>query len=105
MALQVGSWTLAHLLSDGSDLQVRVAGSSPRLLLSDKQLKLWCILSSASVARFQADYPEFGPSLTKLQVLTGGIVLPIRFELRVQSQLQEFELYIDEFEVRQAAKW
>ena len=86
-------------VASGDSAAAASSSSYARVLLSDKQLKLWCVLSAGSLARFQAAFTEFGPTLAQLQLLTGGII-PTRFDLRVHSNLQEFELHIDEFEVR-----
>lgn len=86
------------------DLQVVTDGVSlpagARLLLSDKQLKVWSLVSAAALARFQDQFPEFQPTARNLCKLAGGIIVPTRWSMLVHPHLREFIMQIDEFEVR-----
>jgi len=71
-----------------------------RFLLSDKQLKVWSLVSAASLARLQEEFPEFQPSGRNLAKLAGGIIVPTRGRMYVHPNMHEFVMQIDEFEVR-----
>jgi len=88
-----------------------VPSSSPssgaRLLLSDKAVSVWCVVSAGALARFQALFPEFQPSAQKdahaLARLCGGIVLPTRCNVQVHPNLSECMLHIDGLEYKGGA--